>query len=450
MTHILHRSLRSSLPLAASGRGARIVDTAGREYLDASGGAAVSCLGHGHPDVIRAMHEQIDRIAYAHTSFFSTAVAEELADHLVAHAPSGISHVYLVSGGSEAIEAGLKLARQYFVETGEPQRRHFIARRQSYHGNTLGALAVGGNEWRRRQFAPLLIDVAHVAPCYEYRDRRPGEASEAYGARLVKELEETIARLGGENVIAFCAETVGGATAGALPPVPGYFRRIRELCDRHGILLIADEVMCGMGRTGTLHAIEQEGVAPDLMAIAKGLGGGYQPIGALLVGGKIIAALNKGSGFFQHGHTYIGHPVACAAALAVQKVIERDDLLAAVRRQGAGLSRRLAATFGDHPHVGDIRGRGLFMALELVADRAAKEPFDPALRLHARVKAEAMARGLMVYPMGGTIDGRRGDHVLLAPPFIVTDNDLDEIVARLAAALDAAIMSTRETRSVVA
>jgi adenosylmethionine-8-amino-7-oxononanoate aminotransferase len=450
MTHILHRSFRGSLPLAASGRGARIVDTAGREYLDASGGAAVSCLGHGHPDVIRAMHEQIDRIAYAHTSFFSTAVAEELADHLVAHAPSGISHVYLVSGGSEAIEAGLKLARQYFVETGEPQRRHFIARRQSYHGNTLGALAVGGNEWRRRQFAPLLIDVARVAPCYEYRDRRPGEASEAYGARLVKELEETIARLGGENVIAFCAETVGGATAGALPPVPGYFRRIRELCDRHGILLIADEVMCGMGRTGTLHAIEQEGVAPDLMAIAKGLGGGYQPIGALLVGGKIIAALNKGTGFFQHGHTYIGHPVACAAALAVQKVIERDDLLAAVRRQGAGLSRRLAATFGDHPHVGDIRGRGLFMALELVADRAAKEPFDPALRLHARVKAEAMARGLMVYPMGGTIDGRRGDHVLLAPPFIVTDNDLDEIVARLAAALDAAIMSTRETRSVVA
>jgi adenosylmethionine-8-amino-7-oxononanoate aminotransferase len=439
MSHILHRSLRHTLPLAATAHGVRIVDTAGREYIDASGGAAVSCLGHGHPDVLRAMHEQIDRIAYAHTSFFSTAVAEELADKLISRAPAGMSHVYLVSGGSEAIEAALKLARQYFVEIGEPQRRHFIARRQSYHGNTLGALAVGGNEWRRQQFAPLLIDVEHVSPCYEYRDRRADESPEAYGARLASELEATVERLGGDNVIAFCAETVVGATAGALPPVPGYFRRIREICDRHGILFIADEVMCGMGRTGTLHAVEQEGISPDLMAIAKGLGGGYQPIGAVLVGEKIIAALSAGSGFFQHGHTYIGHPVACAAALAVQKIIERDDLLAAVRRQGASLSERLRSRFGEHPHVGDIRGRGLFLACELVADRASKEPFDPTLRLHARVKAEAMARGLMVYPMGGTIDGRRGDHVLLAPPFIVTDAELDEIVERLAAAVGAAI-----------
>jgi adenosylmethionine-8-amino-7-oxononanoate aminotransferase len=446
MSHILHRNLRHALPLAATGRGIHIVDTAGRDYLDASGGAAVSCVGHNHPDVMRAMHEQIDRIAYAHTGFFSTAVAEELADHLVARAPAGMSHVYLVSGGSEAIEAALKLARQYFVEIGQPQRRHFIARRQSYHGNTLGALAVGGNEWRRRQFAPLLIEVEHVSPCYEYRDRRGGESPEAYGARLARELEESVEHLGGDNVIAFCAETVGGATAGALPPVPGYFRRIREICDRHGILFIADEVMCGMGRTGTLHAIEQESVAPDLMAIAKGLGGGYQPIGAVLVNAKIIAGLSAGSGFFQHGHTYIGHPVACAAALAVQKVIERDDLLAAVRRQGAGLRDRLSSAFGDHPHVGDIRGRGLLMALELVENRDAKEPFDPALKLHARVKTEAMARGLMVYPMGGTIDGKHGDHVLIAPPFIVTDAELDEIVVRLASALDAALASVREAQ----
>jgi adenosylmethionine-8-amino-7-oxononanoate aminotransferase len=450
MSHILHRSLRGNLPLAASSRGLRITDTAGREYLDASGGAAVSCLGHGHPDVMRAMHEQIDKIAYAHTSFFSTAVAEELADHLVAHAPENISHVYLVSGGSEAIEAALKLARQYFVEIGEPQRRHFIARRQSYHGNTLGALAVGGNEWRRRQFAPLLIDVAHVAPCYEYRDRRANETPDAYGARLAQEFEETVERLGGENVIAFCAETVVGATAGALVPVPRYLRRIRDICDRHGILYIADEVMCGMGRTGTLHAVEQEGIAPDLIAIAKGLGGGYQPIGAVLVADKIIGALDKGSGFFQHGHTYIGHPTACAAALAVQKVIQRDDLLSSVRRQGVALRERLNAAFGQHPHVGDIRGRGLFMAIELVEDRATKEPFDPTLRLHARVKAQSMARGLMVYPMGGTIDGRRGDHVLLAPPFIVTDNELDQIVERLAGAVDAALASTREPRGVAA
>ena len=450
MSHILHRSLRHTLPLAVAGHGIRIVDDHGKEYLDASGGAAVSCLGHGHPEVLRAMHEQIDRIAYAHTSFFTTAVAEELADNLVAHAPAGMSHVYLVSGGSEAIEAALKLARQYFVEIGQPQRRHFIARRQSYHGNTLGALAVGGNEWRRRQFAPLLIDVAHVAPCYEYRDRREDESPEAYGARLARELEDTLARLGPENVIAFCAETVGGATAGALPPVPGYFRRIRDLCDRHGILLIADEVMCGMGRTGTLHAVEQEGVAPDLMAIAKGLGGGYQPIGAVLVAERIVAALAAGSGFFQHGHTYIGHPVACAAALAVQKIIQRDDLLAAVRRQGDGLRARLRAAFGAHPHVGDIRGRGLFMAIELVEDRSAKRPFDPALRLHARIKAEGMARGLMVYPMGGTLDGRLGDHVLVAPPFIVTDAELDLIVERLAAAVDAALASTRSVQKATA
>ncbi len=439
MTHVLHRQLRVTPPVAVSGHGITIVDAAGREYLDASGGAAVSCLGHGHPDVIRAMHEQIDRIAYAHTSFFTTEVAEALADRLLLHAPSGMSHVYLVSGGSEAIEAALKLARQYFVEIGQPQRRHFIARRQSYHGNTLGALSVGGNAWRRRQFAPLLIDVTHVAPCYEYRDRRDDETSVAYGERLAQELEEAIQRVGPDSVIAFCAETVGGATSGALPPVPGYFRRVREICDRHGILFIADEVMCGMGRTGSLYAIEQEGVAPDLVAIAKGLGGGYQPIGAVLVQERIVAALAQGSGAFQHGHTYIGHPVACAAALAVQQVIERDGLLDAVKTLGARLAAGLNARFGTHPCVGDIRGRGLFMALEIVADRPAKRPFDPSLKVHARIKAAAMARGLMVYPMGGTIDGNAGDHVLLAPPFVSTPAEIDEIVRRLAEAIDAAL-----------
>ena len=439
MTRVLHRQLRSTLPLAVGGQGMRLVDADGREYLDASGGAAVSCLGHGHPDVARAMHAQIDQLAFAHTRFFSTPVAEELAEVLIAGAPPGLSHVYFVSGGSEAVEAALKLARQYFVEIGQPQRRHFIARRQSYHGNTLGALAVGGNVWRRRQFAPLLIDVAHVSPCYEYRDRRADESPEAYGARLGAELEVTIARLGPENVIAFIAETVGGATSGAIPPVPGYFRRIRDLCDRHGILLIADEVMCGMGRTGTLHAVEQEGIVPDLMTVAKGLGGGYQPIGAVFVHERLIDALRAGSGFFQHGHTYIGHPVASAAALAVQKVIARDHLLDAVKAAGARLCERLQASFGAHPHVGDIRGRGLLMAIELVDDRESKRPFDPALRLSARILTEAMARGLIVYPMGGTIDGSSGDHVLLAPPFIATSDDIDEIVRRLVVAVDSAL-----------
>ena len=438
MSHILHRNLRVTLPQAVSAKGLRITDGEGREYIDACGGAAVSCLGHGHPDVLAAMHAQIDRIAYAHTSFFTTEVAEQLADHLVARAPAGVSHAYFVSGGSEAVEAALKMARQYFVETGQPQREHFIARRQSYHGNTLGALAVGGNEWRRRQFAPLLIPVTHVSPCYEYRDRRDDETPEQYGRRLVQELSDAIDRLGGDRVIAFVAETVVGATAGALPPVPGYLKGVRELCDRHGILLILDEVMCGMGRTGTLHACEQEGVVPDLLTIAKGLGGGYQPIGAVLAQGRIVDTFARGSGMFHHGHTYIGHAVACAAALAVQQVIERDGLLERVRRQGHGLAERLHAALGAHPHVGDIRGRGLFWGIELVRDRGGKAPFDPALRLHAAIRREAMARGLMVYPMGGTIDGRLGDHVLLAPPFIVGDAELDAIVERLADAIDAA------------
>jgi adenosylmethionine-8-amino-7-oxononanoate aminotransferase len=445
-THILHRQMAHTLPVAASALGLYITDTKDKRYLDASGGAAVSCLGHGHPDVLAAMHAQIDKLAYAHTSFFTTQVAEELADVLVQGAPDGISHAYFVSGGSEAVETALKMARQYFVEIGQPQRKHFIARRQSYHGNTLGALAVGGNAWRRKQFAPLLIDVAHVAPCYEYRDRHADESAEQYGQRLLQELAAAIDALGGQNVIAFVAETVGGATQGAVTPVAGYLRGVRELCSRHGILLILDEVMCGMGRCGTLHACQSEepgeAVVPDLLVIAKGLGGGYQPIGAVLAQSRIVDAFANGSGAFQHGHTYLGHAVACAAALAVQRVIQRDHLLDKVQRQGAGLRERLQATFGTHPHVGDIRGRGLFQAIELVQDRATKAPFDPTLKLHARIKAQAMAEGLMVYPMGGTIDGQRGDHVLLAPPFIVGDSELDAIVERLARAVHSAVAAS--------
>ncbi len=438
-THVLHRHLHHTPPRAVVGHGMTLRDASGKEYLDASGGAAVSCLGHGHPDVLAAMHAQIDRLAYAHTSFFTTEVAEELADQLVRTAPEGMSHAYFVSGGSEAVEAALKMARQYFVEIGQPQRRHFIARRQSYHGNTLGALAVGGNAWRRAQFAPLLIDVEHVAPCYPYREQRAEETPEQYGQRLAQELEDTILRLGVDSVMAFVAETVGGATAGVLVPVPGYLQAVRRVCDTYGVLLILDEVMCGMGRTGTLHACEQDSVVPDLMTIAKGLGGGYQPIGAVLAQGRIVQAMTAGSGFFQHGHTYLGHAVACAAALAVQRVIERDGLLARVREAGQRLQGLLHGAFDAHPHVGDIRGRGLFWGVELVQDRASKAPFDPSRRLHARVKAEAFARGLLVYPMGGTVDGRYGDHVLLAPPFIASDADLATIAQRLQAALDAAL-----------
>jgi adenosylmethionine-8-amino-7-oxononanoate aminotransferase len=439
MTHVFHRHLRQTPPVAVSGRGMFLRDANGIEYLDACGGAAVSCLGHGHPDVLAAIHAQVDKLAYAHTSFFTSEPAEALADQLIRTAPAGMSHAYIVSGGSEAVEAALKMARQYFVEIGQPQRALFVARRQSYHGNTLGALAVGGNEWRRRQFGPLLIDVEHVSPCYPYRDQLPGESAETYGRRLADELDATIRRLGPDRVIAFVAETVGGATAGVLVPVPGYFKAIREVCDRHGVLLILDEVMAGMGRCGTLHACEQEGIVPDLITIAKGLGGGFQPIGAVLAQRRIVDAMSAGSGFFQHGHTYLGHPVACAAALAVQRVIERDGLLAQVRRRGAAFETMLRERFGNHPHVGDIRGRGLFFGVELVADRATKAPFDPSKQLHARVKREGMARGLMTYPMGGTIDGRQGDHILLAPPFIAGEDHLAEIVRRLREAVDAAV-----------
>jgi adenosylmethionine-8-amino-7-oxononanoate aminotransferase len=441
MTRIVHRTIAQQYPVAARGEGIRIWDTAGKEYIDASGGAAVSCLGHSHPDVLAAMHAQLDKLAYAHTSFFTTQVAEELGADLVEHAPPGTSHVYFVSGGSEAVEAALKMARQYFVEIGEPERRHIIGRQQSYHGNTLGALAVGGNMWRRKQFAPLLMESHHVSPCYAYRGKRADESPRQYGERLAAELEAKIESLGPKTVMAFIAETVGGATAGCVLPVEGYFRRVREVCDRHGILLILDEVMCGMGRTGTLHACEREGVSPDLMAIAKGLGGGFAPIGAVLVGSKVYDAFAKGSGLFQHGHTYLGHPLACAGALAVQRVIRRDSLLANVRRQGEHLTRRLKERFGNHHHVGDVRGRGLFQAIELVKERAAKEPFDPAHKLHARIKQQAMARGLMVYPMGGTVDGSKGDHVLLAPPFICREAEIDTIVERLGEAVDAAIAS---------
>ncbi|CAO3905784.1 aspartate aminotransferase family protein [Achromobacter mucicolens] len=438
-TRVLHRSLRNTPAVAVRGQGVWIHDSAGRAYLDGSGGAAVSCLGHNHPDVQAALHAQVDALAYAHTSFFTTEVAEKLAARLVADAPAGTSHAYFVSGGSEAVEAALKMARQYFVEIGQPQRRHIIARRQSYHGNTLGALAVGGNAWRRAQFAPLLIEVEHVSPCYAYRDQHSGETAEQYGERLSEELEAAIQRLGPDSVMAFVAEPVVGATSGAVTAVPGYFRRIREVCDRHGVLFIADEVMCGMGRTGTLYAVEQEGVTPDLITIAKGLGGGYQPIGAVMAQQHIVQAMQQGSGFFQHGHTYLGHALACAASLAVQDVIRRDGLLERVRVMGASLTQRLQEALGDHPHVGDIRGRGLFMGVELVRDRATKQTFDPDLALHARIKREAMARGLMVYPMGGTIDGRQGDHVLLAPPFIISEDELDQLTERLTGAIDAAI-----------
>ena len=439
MTHILHRQIRHEVPIAVGGEGLYLIDAEGRRYIDGSGGAAVSCLGHSHPGVRAAMHRQIDKLAYAHNGFFSTEPAEELAELLAAGAPGDLRHTFFVSGGSEGMESALKMARQYFLERGQGQRRHFIARRQSYHGNTLGALAIGGNAMRKAPYAPILIESHHISPCYAYRLKRDDETEAAYGERMAAELEAKIAELGAETVIAFIAETVVGATLGSAPAVPGYFKRIREICDRHGILLILDEVMCGMGRMGTLHACEQEGIAPDLMVVAKGLGGGYAPIGAVLLSERIFRAFAEGSGAFQHGFTYVAHALGCAAALAVQQVIARDNLLANVRARGAQLAERLAQRFGNHHHVGDVRGGGLFHTIELVRDRGSKAPFAPELRLNERVKTEAMHRGLLVYPMGGTIDGRNGDHVLLAPAYISDAAVIDDIVARLGDGVDAAI-----------
>jgi adenosylmethionine-8-amino-7-oxononanoate aminotransferase len=435
MNHVFHRDPRLKYPMAVRGEGPYLFDKEGKRYLDASGGAAVSCLGHSDPAVISAIQRQLEKLPFAHTSFFTNEPMEALADALIARAPKSFDKVYFVSGGSEAIEAALKLARQYFVEKGEPQRAHVIGRRQSYHGNTLGALAVGGNAWRRKQFEPLLVKTTHVSPCYAYRWKQPGEIDAAYGERLARELEEEIIRLTPKTVIAFVAETVVGATLGAVTPVPGYFKRVREVCDRYGVLLILDEVMCGMGRCGTLWAFEPEGIVPDLVTVAKGLGAGYQPIGALMVSKEIADTIQRGTGFFQHGHTYIGHAAACAGALAVQRRLHEDGVLARVTPLGRALERRLRDQFQNHPHVGEIRGRGLFWGVELVEDRATKKPFDPKLRMHARVKRKAMQAGLMCYPMGGAIDGVQGDHVLLAPPFILEEAQLDELVDKLGSAI---------------
>ena len=438
MSHVFPRHCHSDLPTAVAGDGCYLIESNGKRYFDGSGGAAVSCLGHSNPRVRDAIKEQVDKLAFAHTGFLTTEPAEALADLLIAQAPGDLDRVYFVSGGSEAVESAIKLARQFHLENGKPERRHLIARRQSYHGNTLGALSAGGNAWRRQQFAPLLVEMSHIAPCYEYAERGDSESLADCGQRVAQELEDEILRLGPETVMAFIAEPVVGATLGAVIPAPGYFTRIREICDKYGVLLIFDEVMCGMGRTGHLFACDADGIAPDILCIAKGLGAGYQPIGAMLCSKKIYNAITAGTGFFQHGHTYLGHPVAAAAALAVVREILERDLVAQVNERGAYLEAELKRRFAQHPHVGDIRGRGLFWGVEFVADRQTKEPFDPSLGLAGKLKKATFAQGLICYPMPGTRDGRVGDHVLLAPPFIASEQELSQALD----ILDKAIEST--------
>ena len=435
--HLLARRCDAEMPVAVGGDGPHLIDENGRRYLDASGGAAVSCLGHSNRAVVQAAQQQLQAVAYAHTAFFHSQPATDLAAELVRIAPPGIARACLLSGGSEAMESALKLARQYFVESGQPDRRVFIARRQSYHGNTLGALGVGWHAGRREMFAPMLSSAfRHVSPCRFWRDGLPGESESQYADRLADELEDAFAEAGGGNVCAFVAETVSGATMGAVPPVPGYFRRVRDICDRHGALLILDEVMCGMGRTGRWFACEDEGVSPDIACVAKGLGAGVQPIGAMLCAEKIHDAVANGSGAFANSHTYMGHATACAAALAVVGEIESRNLLSRVRDAGEKVRDALRDALSSRPYVADIRGRGLFWGIELARNDGSKQPFPPELKLHARVKRAAMARGLMCYPAGGTVDGIRGDHILLAPPFIVGESHIAEMTEKLSSALD--------------
>ncbi|CAD0185797.1 Adenosylmethionine-8-amino-7-oxononanoate aminotransferase [Ruegeria sp. THAF57] len=438
MSHVFPRHTKSNLPVAVAGDGCYVIDAVGKRYLDC-GDAAVSCLGHSDQSVIEAVQDQVGKIAFAHTGFMTSEPAEALAELLIEHAPGDLDRVYFLSGGSEATEAAIKLARQYFLEIGQPERRHVIARRQSYHGNTLGALSAGGNAWRRAQFAPMLIEMTHIAPCYEYAEKPDGESSYDYGQRVANELESEILRLGPETVMAFMAEPVVGATLGAVPAVEGYFRRIREICDQYGVLLILDEVMCGMGRTGHLFACDHDGISPDILCIAKGLGAGYQPIGAMLCTSKLYGAIEDGSGFFQHGHTYVGHPVATAASLAVVQQLIQRDLPARATEMGDVLQNALLEEFGQHPNVGDIRGRGLFRGLELVADRATRTPIDPSHGTAAKIKKAAFSEGLICYPMSGTRDGRHGDHILLAPPFIIGNSEIGELVTKLSKALSAAV-----------
>ena len=435
-SHVFPRHTNYYLPFAVKGDGCYIIDKNGKRYLDASGGAAVSCLGHSDETIRKAIIKQTEELAFAHTSFFTSDPAEKLATLLANNSPEGINKVYFVSSGSEAVEASLKLARQYFVEIGEHERHRIISRKQSYHGNTLGALAAGGNITRRTYFEKIMLETSSISPCYPYRNKNNNETETEYGLRVANELEDEIRALGAKNVMAFIAETVVGATAGAVTAVPGYFKRIREICDKYGILLILDEVMCGMGRTGSLFACDEEKIIPDIITIAKGLGAGYQPIGAMMCQDYIYDAISNGSGFFQHGHTYLGHPIACAASLAVLTKLIDEDMCKQVKEKGNILQRTLQRVIGQNQFVGDIRGRGLFRGIEIVKNKSTKEPFPKKFNIANKIKKEALNIGLICYPMQGTIDGSIGDHILLAPPFIINENEINEISIKLKSTIE--------------
>jgi adenosylmethionine-8-amino-7-oxononanoate aminotransferase len=437
MTSVLYRAPSVAYPKAVSARGMYIQDESGKRYLDMSGGAAVSCLGHAHPDVVAAVREQVGTLAFAHTAFFTNEPQERLARRLVERFGDPGARAYFTSGGSEANETALKISWQYWTARGEPDRKIIISREHSYHGNTLGALSVSGNNARRRASAAPLLDWPRIAPCYAHRGRGAAESMEEYVERVAGELETAILAAGPDRVAAFICEPVVGSSLGVVAAEPGYLQRIRAICDRHDILWIADEIMCGSGRTGTFFAFEHDGPRPDIATLAKGIGGGYQPLAATVLSGKVADSL--GASGFTHGHTYIGHPVACAAGVAVQEVLDRDGLLARAVDYGERLARLLQDRFEDHPNVGDIRGRGLFRALELVADRETGRGFPGGGRLPARLMRLAMDAGLICYPGGIEVDGAFVPHIMLAPPMILEETHMQECADKLAVVLNQAI-----------
>ncbi|CDW95194.1 MULTISPECIES: aspartate aminotransferase family protein [unclassified Thiomonas] len=436
MSAVIYKNLNAAPIVATGGAGVWIDDAAGNRYLDTCGGVAVSSLGHAHPRIVAAMEREARKIAWAHAGSFTTPAAEELAERLVA-ASNGLAKAQFLSGGSEVMELAMKMAYQYQCERGKASKQTFIARRQGYHGSTLGALAVSGNPQRRSVFEPLLPSAEFVSPCYAYRYQRAGESDDAYATRLAQELDDRISALGADNVCAFVAETVVGSTNGAVPAVPGYLKKIREVCDRHDVLLLLDEVMAGMGRTGPLFAYLDDGIVPDLVAVGKGLAAGYQPIAAVLTSAAVHDAIAQGTGVLGNGQTHVNHPFACAVALEVQRTIDEERLLGAVRLRGEQLRARLRERLADADSVGDVRGRGLFVGVEFVDDRTTKAPFSGGGAFAARLKREALERGLLIYPGSGTADGVRGNHVLFAPPFIATERDIDEMVERFATVVHA-------------
>jgi adenosylmethionine-8-amino-7-oxononanoate aminotransferase len=429
LSAVFYRAPTHRYPRAVSASGMRITDESGKRYLDMSGGAAVSCLGHGHPQVVEAIRQQVGTLAFAHTAFFTNEPQEDLAGRIAARFAEPGARVYFASGGSEANETVLKLAWQYWAARGQPDKKVIIARDHSYHGNTFGALSASGNDMRRRASAAPLIDWPRIPPCYEYRERRGGQSQDDYATAAADYLDKAIRTTGAGNVAAFICEPVVGSSLGVVAAVPGYLGRVREICDRHDVLFIADEIMCGSGRTGTYFAHDHDGVVPDLVTLAKGIGGGYQPLAAAVLREKIAAVLSRAG--FAHGHTYIGHATACAAGVAVQQVLDRDKLLERTQRMGGVFLSMLRDAFGAHPNVGDIRGRGLFAGIELVRDRESREGFADGQTLPDQLRLAAMDEGLICYPGGIELKAQTVPHIMMAPPMIAEERHFAECIDKL-------------------